>query len=45
MRKDFFKGERALEQAAQEDNEFSFSGGIRNYSGHFIVQAPVGNRL
>lgn len=43
MRKNFVKVERALEQAAQADNEVSFSGDIQNHSGCFTVQSTVGN--
>ena len=39
------EGDRALEQAAQGDCRFSFSGDIQDQSGHLPVQPAVGGLL
>jgi len=43
MRKNIFEGNRALEQAAQRDCGFSFSGDIQDPPGHSPVQPGLGD--
>ena len=45
MRKNFFEGVRALEEAAQRGCGVSFSRDIQNPPGCFPVQPSVGNLL